>query len=215
MKNILVYGDSNTWGFVPGSLDNANLSFKRYARSQRYPGILAEELGIDFHVIEEGLNSRTTVFEDPLSEGVNGKVYLPACLNSHAPLDLVVIMLGTNDLKQCISSRPIEVAAGARQLVQTIKASNCGLGKKPEILLISPILVHDMNNAWVEMFEDGEAKSMCLARLYQQVAEYENCHFLDASKVANPSPKDGLHLDEKGHVALAQALSKQVQEIFA
>ena len=92
MKHVLVYGDSNSWGFEPGS-------GKRYGEEVRWTGVLAENLGSDTRVIEEGLNGRTTVFDDPLEPGRNGKTYLGPCLQSHHPLDLVILMLGTNDLK--------------------------------------------------------------------------------------------------------------------
>ncbi len=109
MKTILCYGDSNTHGFNPATQG-------RFSLSERWTGVLMRELGSDYHVIEEGLGGRTTVWDDPIMESRNGRDYLLPCLWSHKPLDLVIIMLGTNDLKDRFSLTPFDIAAGAGAL---------------------------------------------------------------------------------------------------
>ncbi|MGI9327147.1 MAG: GDSL-type esterase/lipase family protein, partial [Pseudomonadales bacterium] len=137
MKTILCYGDSNTWGRKPIAIMGA---LERFDRDTRWTGVLARQLGAEFQVIEEGLNSRTTVHDDPI-EGAhkNGKTYLYPCLESHAPLDLVVLMLGTNDLKRQFSFSAFNVARGIRALLDTVAsiAPKNG-GVKPQTLVIAP-----------------------------------------------------------------------------
>ena len=135
MKRILCYGDSNTFGYDPVTGD-------RYEPSIRWTGQLQTLLGSDYCIIEEGCNGRTTVFTDPKEPWKNGRNYLEACLNSHKPLDLVILMLGTNDLKTIYCASPAEVAAGAEtlvRLIQTFTAEKQGFA--PKILLVSPIFI--------------------------------------------------------------------------
>src|SRR6056297_2207238 len=119
MKRILCYGDSNTWGYVP-------LTGERYDETVRWTMLLQEKLGGDYKIIEEGLNGRTTVLDDPLEPGRNGLTYLGPCVQSQSPLDLVVLMLGTNDLKRRFSLAPEEIAMGLEKLVLAIAGSGAG-----------------------------------------------------------------------------------------
>ena len=129
MKNILCYGDSNTFGFIP-------VSGKRYSIDERWTGILQKLLGNEYRIIEEGLNGRTTVFEDPSKAGRNGKAYLEVCLESHKPIDLIIISLGTNDLKTKFSASENVIAQNMRRLILTVKNYDYGIGyNKPEILI--------------------------------------------------------------------------------
>ncbi|MFZ4768284.1 MAG: GDSL-type esterase/lipase family protein, partial [Roseimicrobium sp.] len=137
MKTILCYGDSNTWGFVPESITEAFP--RRHPRDVRWTGVLQRELGAEYHVIEEGQNGRTTVHDDPINLHRNGRTYLPACLESHKPIDLVVLMLGTNDLKAMFGLSAPEIAAGAGQLATVILRSDTGPhATAPKILLVAP-----------------------------------------------------------------------------
>ena len=121
-STILCYGDSNTWGFVPGS------EGERFSWEERWPGVLQGELGADYRVIEEGLSGRTTVLDNPLEPYRNGREYLLPCLQSHQPLDLVVIFLGTNDLGDRYSLPPLDIARGAAQLALLALRSETGPG---------------------------------------------------------------------------------------
>src|SRR6185503_2144360 len=132
MKTILCYGDSNTWGYEPATKE-------RYSRAERWTGILQRELGAEYYVVEEGLNGRTTVWDDPIEGYKNGKEQLIPCLTSHKPIDLVTIMLGTNDLKQRFSLSAYDIAEGAGVLVNIVQKSDCGPQEgAPKVLLMAP-----------------------------------------------------------------------------
>lgn len=133
MKTILCYGDSNTYGLKSDLVS-------RYPRNVRWTGILQEKLGSEYYVIEEGLGGRTTVWDDPVEDYKNGKKYLLPCLDSHKPLDLVIIMLGTNDLKSRFSVTPFDIGASMENLVKTIIKSDAGVDfQPPKILLVTPV----------------------------------------------------------------------------
>lgn len=207
MKNILCFGDSNTWGLNPADAS-------RYDRSIRWPGVLAALLGDDFHVVEEGLVGRTTVRDDPNDAHKNGLTYLPPCLESHQPLNLVVLMLGTNDLKHRFALSPEAVASSVQVLIDTILASPCGAnGSAPKLLLMAPPHVAGLT-ALAEMFVGAEEKSAALAPLYAAVAQEAGCHFLDAGPFAPASPRDGVHLDAQSHARLAEAVASQARAIL-
>jgi lysophospholipase L1-like esterase len=203
MPSILCYGDSNTWGYEPGT-------GRRYDSAIRWTGVLAAELGPSFHVIEEGLNGRTTVFTDPLAEFRNGKHFLTPCLESHKPLDIVAVMLGTNDLKCKFSATAYDIARGAATLVDLIQRSRTGPGdSSPDVLLIAPPPLARLTDL-AEMFEGGAAKALKLARYYQGVAAEFGCTFLDAASVAQSSDIDGIHLDPAAHAALGKAAARSL-----
>ena len=132
MKTILCYGDSNTHGFNPAN-------GLRYPRHVRWPGALADLLGAEYHVVEEGCNGRTTVHADPLEPWKDGKFYLKPCLNTHKPIDLVILMLGSNDLKKIFHADAAQAADGAGTLVyEILKFTEQKQGYQPQILLVSP-----------------------------------------------------------------------------
>lgn len=211
MKTILCYGDSNTWGYNPKTGE-------RLAHDKRWPGVLKNDLGDGYRVIEEGLNGRTTVWDDPFHGGYkNGKDYLIPCLSSHKPLDLVILFLGTNDLKMRFSLTPSEVTHGIRVLTDIILKSEAGLdGNPPELLLIAPPKVKTARHftRFSEEFEKGEEKSVKLGEYYLEVAREYGCEFLDASKVVQVSELDGIHLDVDEHIKLGHAITKKIKEIW-
>ena len=207
MKSILCFGDSNTWGWNP-------ITRTRYGRDERWPGVLRNELGTGYLVIEEGQNGRTTVWDDPIELHKNGYAYLPACLESHHPLDLVIIMLGSNDLKARFSVTAFDIAQSAGVLVDVVQKSAFGPeGQPPAVLLIAPSHLGNMTD-FAEMFEGGVEKSHKLGPYYRQVAEERGCHFLDASEIVFPNDADGAHLDRNGHEKLGRAVAAKVQAIF-
>jgi lysophospholipase L1-like esterase len=210
VKVILCYGDSNTWGYEPGTGN-------RYPRDRTWPGVLRKNLGEGYIVIDEGLNGRTTVWDDPTQlfpEKRNGLKYLIPCLESHMPLDLVIIMLGTNDLKKRFSLSPLEVAKGMRALVEAVKVSGAGPGGKPPgILLVAPPRIGQLFE-FAEELEGAEEKSKKLPGYYRLIAEEMGCEFLDASEIVSPSKIDGVHLDLNGHLRLGEALAIQVKRIL-
>jgi lysophospholipase L1-like esterase len=206
MKNILCFGDSNTWGYVPGTGN-------RYPRQIRWTGLLQNLLGDSFFIIEEGLNGRTTVLDDPTRIAKNGMTYLRPCLDSQAPIDLVVMMLGTNDCKHRFGLSAFDISEGVAMLVSIILQSGSGNnGKAPQILLISPPLIAAAPSK-ADLFSGAEEKSRQLAFHVQQVATNTASHFLDAAKHCSVSPIDGIHLDEAGHLALAQAIAGKINSL--
>jgi lysophospholipase L1-like esterase len=207
MNEILCFGDSNTWGYSPST-------GQRFSRDARWTGVLQAHLGSDFHVIEEGLNGRTTVWEDPLEGDKMGKRHLPPILESHAPLDIVVIMLGTNDLKKRFSAHAWDIAQGAGVLVDIVAASKAGRdGAAPPVLMIAPPPLGKLS-LWEGMFEGAVEKSRQLGKLYREVARLRGCHFLDGAEVIRSSDLDGIHLEEKEHRALGQTVAREIKKIL-
>ncbi|MGI6778927.1 MAG: SGNH/GDSL hydrolase family protein [Acetivibrionales bacterium] len=211
MKSILCYGDSNTWGY------NARTK-ERFSPDVRWTGILAKELGTGYRVIEEGLNGRTTVWDDPIEGYKNGKEYLIPCLESHRPLDLVIIMLGTNDLKKRFSLSAYDIASGAGVLAEIAMKSNTGYGgNPPRVLLISPILVGDIEKTeFAEMFDNKTSveRSKKFFENYKRIADELGCEFMNAAEFALPSPVDAIHLDPPEHEKLGKAVAAKVKEII-
>jgi len=207
MKTILCFGDSNTWGWNP-------VTQSRYGRDERWPGVLRNTLGEGYLVIEEGQNGRTTVWDDPVERHKNGAAYLPPCLESHYPLDLVIIMLGTNDLKMRFSVPACDIAQSAGVLVDIVQKSAFGPdGAAPQVLLLAPPPLTRLSD-FAEMLEGGVEKSRLFGLYYRQVAEEHNCHFLDAGQIVVSSDVDGVHLDPGEHEKLGEAVAAKVIEIF-
>jgi lysophospholipase L1-like esterase len=207
MKRILCYGDSNTWGTDP-------ISGERLDDQTRWTRVLARSLGPDYEVIEEGLGGRTTVWEDPIEGYKNGYTYLLPCLETHSPLDLVVIMLGTNDLKKRFSLTAYDIAQGAGVLVIAVQKSTCGReAKAPPVLLMAPPPVSKLTD-FAEMFEDAEDKSKKLGVRFRQVAQELGCAFLDTSSVIVSSQADGIHFDSAEHAKLGLAIAGIIREIL-
>lgn len=208
MKTILCYGDSLTWGYDPATGN-------RIAKDKRWPGVLRQILGPEYSIIEEGLNGRTTVWNDPLHGGYkNGMKYLIPCLASHRPIDLVILFLGTNDLKIRFSLSAAEIAQGIRVLVNIVLKSESGLGgSSPKLLLIAPPHITNLSNFAPE-FESGKSKSRQLGAYYNQVAEEYDCSFLDSSKVVVSSDIDGIHLDSEEQIKLGYKIAEIVEKIL-
>ena len=200
---ILCFGDSNTWGFNPAN-------GARHPFGSRWTTLLAHTLGNGYRIIPEGMNGRTTVFEDPVEPGRNGLEYLLPCLVSHKPLDAVVIMLGTNDTKERFGLLPVDIALGMKRLVKLVQASDCGPGgKAPRVGIIAPAHV---NQAIVSgVFTGGPARSALLAQEYANVAKELGCAFLDASRCVSCGMPDGIHLDAQGHSTLGAEVARWIQ----
>jgi lysophospholipase L1-like esterase len=207
MLEVMCFGDSNTWGYDP-------VSQQRFPGSVRWTGIMQAALGSGFRVIEEGLNGRTTVWEDPVEGDKVGKRHLMPCLESQAPLDLVVLMLGTNDTKRRYSAPAKDIAAGVGVLLDIVARSAAGReGKAPPVLVVAPVPLTKMTE-FAEIFEGGAEKSRMLAPLYAEVAKAHGCPFFDAGKIMTCSDADGLHFDAPGHKVLGEALAKEVKKIL-
>lgn len=206
-KRILCFGDSLTWGWNPENRD-------RFSRRERWTGILGSLLGEMYEIVAEGLNGRTTGFDDPIEGDKNGKKHLPMLLETHRPLDLVIIMLGTNDLKRRFNLHPAEIAQSAAELVRVVQQSRTGRnGNAPAVLLVAPPPIGPLS-AEMAIFEGGEEKSKMLGYYYHLWARLLGCHFFDAQEVVVTSPLDGIHWDRENNRAFAEALAKIILEIL-
>ena len=200
---ILCFGDSNTWGYEPGTA-------LRYGPSVRWPGVLQSLLGPAYTVIEEGLNGRTTVWEDPLMPGRNGKEYLLPCIESHRPFDLLIIALGTNDLKVKFSASPQDIARGLAALVKIMRAAATEWGgNAPRVLLIAPPRIGKLTEM-AEIFTGAAEKSERLSAWIDRTARELNCEFLDAAPLLTTDDRDGIHLNAEAHQKLAEAVSQKI-----
>lgn len=202
MKRILCFGDSNTYGYIPEGTG-------RYGADIRWTGRLQKKLTSEAVIIEEGLCGRTTVFQDELRPGRRGVEILPVLLESHNPLDLVIVMLGTNDCKTVYGASAEVIGKGIEKIVRQIKS----IAPQAEILLISPILLGE--NVWKPEYDpefsiESVQVSKKLKAVYKKIAEKNNCMFLAASDIAQPSEVDQEHLDAKGHEELANGIYERI-----
>ena len=210
MKRILCFGDSNTWGYVPLSPS------ERFPDEVRWTGVLQSALGAGYRVTEEGQNGRTTVFDDPYETICkNGSKHLPVILESHKPLDLVIIMLGTNDLKTHLGQSARTIAAGAGVLVDRVLASDSGPEQGiPKVLLISPAQVADARCPFGRIFDGAAATSCGFAEAYREEAQLRGIPLLNAAEHVIVPKSDCIHFDAAGHAALGAAVAVKVQEIL-
>ena len=191
LKTVVCFGDSNTWGYVAGT------EWERYPRDVRWPARLATALAGEAEVIAEGLNGRNATIESPVAEGRNGLPYLVPCLRSHAPVDLLVIYLGTNDAYWL---EPIMVAGSIGRLVKVARAAEAGPGRGAmDVLVVCP-----------PPFGGHE-----LAPAFREVCDELRCELLDLDGVATYSKLDDIHLDEAGHIAVAAAVEERVRQMLA
>ncbi|MBR5938915.1 MAG: SGNH/GDSL hydrolase family protein [Clostridiales bacterium] len=210
MTTVLCYGDSNTYGYDPKT-------GLRYSEDVRWPGVLSSLLGENYHVVEEGCNGRTTVTDDPVEGWKNGLDYLRPCLNSHKPVDIVVLMLGTNDLKEIFHLTAGEIADNAGILVDVIQSfTKEKQGFVPKIVLISPPEIgKDMpNSVFSQSFAPRSIEeSKKFPKEYRRIADSRGCLFLNAAEFIYPSDADSLHLTEEGHRILAEKVAQIVRSI--
>jgi lysophospholipase L1-like esterase len=202
MRTVLCFGDSNTFGTVPGS-DN-----ERYPPAVRWPGVLGGELGPDWRVIEEGLPGRTSIHEDPLSPHRRGADYLPPCLASHAPLDAVVIFLGTNDLKSRFAGGAYELARGVGLLVEIVLGSGAGPdGRAPRVVVLGlPRLASIAQDG----FEGAAEKAEQLPSQLERVVHDAGAELLQLAELVSYSAVDGIHLDADGHAVVGSAVARRL-----
>lgn len=207
MKTIVCFGDSNTWGYDP-------VTKGRFGRDVRWTGVLRQTLGEGYLIIEEGLNGRTTVWDDPIGYFKNGRDYLIPCLDSHCPFDLITIMLGTNDLKKRFSVSAYDIADSAGMLVDIVQRSKTGLNDNPpKVLLLCPPPV-TMLTDFAQMFEDSQEKSRRLAEEFKRVAAEFGCELLDTSTVIVSSDLDGIHFEQGEHQKLGRAVAAKVKQML-
>ncbi|WP_395168368.1 SGNH/GDSL hydrolase family protein [Piscirickettsia salmonis] len=210
MKTILCYGDSLTWGYNP---ENSG----RYSFDQRWTGVLQENLGDDYRVIEAGLNGRTTIYDDPMMDGVmrNGAAFLPVYLESNMPVDLVIFLLGTNDLKAHISGQANEIALGCGSLVRKALYSCMGPnGGAPQVLLLSPPHLGETSGLMNTIFGSQKEVSMQISSHYENVAEFFKIAYLDTAPFISAAPGEGVHLLAEENIKLGRAVAEKVKGIL-
>ena len=209
MTTVLCYGDSNTFGYIPET-------GMRYQRDIRYPGRLQKLLGDTYDVIEEGCNGRTTIHDDPIDGWKNGLDYLKPCLNSHKPVDLVVLMLGSNDLKATFNLTAKEIAENVAVIVDVIQTFTAEKqGFIPKIILISPPeLGRNIRTSpfYGAFYEAAVEESKKFPEYYRAVAEKFGCIFYNAAEDIYPSEVDSLHLTEDGHRILAEKVYEIIKQ---
>jgi lysophospholipase L1-like esterase len=209
-KRILCFGDSYTWGYDPGS-------DVRIPADTRWTGVLQNELGFDFEVIEEGLSSRTLVSKDPRpgKEGRPGKNYLIPCLDSHTPLDLVILFLGTNELKDRFNMSAEDIAQILElEFVKPITTRVTLYNKvPPKLLIVSPPLLDINNTHTKDIFSGAAEKNQQLHQLYAEIAQRQGCYFFDAASLLTVGD-DGIHLDVENNKKFGIAISDLIKQII-
>ena len=213
MRRIVCFGDSNTWGYKA-------ITGERYSEQVRWPCLLQNHLGFDYKVEEEGLNGRTASFDDPIGEHRSGVEYIECCLATNAPIDLLIIMLGTNDLKKYYSASAYIINRGMERLLKKIIKSDSGInGMPPKILLVSPIEIGKnicQCGITSKVFDETSVRNSRELKLYyRELAQTYHCDFLCASDLAGPCIEDAVHLDPQGHADLAKAFYSKIIEIFS
>ncbi len=211
MKQIFIYGDSLTWGIVPGTRE-------RLPFDKRWPHVLEKHLNRDnenYRVIENCLNGRRTAWQDPFKSGRNGLEGIEQQMEIYSPLELVILMLGTNDFQSVHNNTAWHAAQGLKSLVLAIQRAPVEPTLKiPPILIIAPPEISEPRGDAVEKFFEGDDRCAGLAEEYSNISNELGCHFFDAGEVIKPSPFDGVHLDANGHHKLGDALLKKVSEIL-
>jgi lysophospholipase L1-like esterase len=205
VKTVLAYGDSNTHGTAPM---RDVLDQRRYGPDERWAGHAAAELGDGFRIIEEGLPGRTTVLDDPIAgEHKNGRTMLLGILESHRPLDAVVLMLGTNDLKAQFCLSAANIAGGVERLARIIAQSETGPDSSaPRLLIVAPPPIEEIG--WIGVgFAGGRARSLGLGAAMAAVAVRVGAGFLDAGAHVIVSAIDGIHYEREAHAVLGRAIS--------
>lgn len=209
-KHILCYGDSNTWGYAPGQ---EGVRLPTYVR---WPGVLSKLLRTNFRITEEGLCGRTTVFDDPFSPGLerNGLKLLATILDSHKPVDLLIIFLGTNDLKTCFSATAADIAKGVELLVRSAQRPEFGSNGQtpPDVLVICPLTIWEVPTAFGPMFKGGRENSQDLRDAFRLMSKRTGVPLLYAEDFIASDPSDGIHLSADSHGILGQEVAKWILE---
>ena len=214
----MCFGDSNTWGFMPRleqpTLDATN----RYPFDVRWTGLLQARLGAGYHIIEEGLNGRTTMFDCPMEDHRNGLKDIDMLLVTHTPLDLVIIMLGTNDTKLTLGMTPHVIARGVERLIERVRTGSHGPGgAAPEVLVVAPIRMGEhVADRWIggEFDLASLEKDRQLAPAFEAVARRAGAHFLDAGAHITADDADCIHMNADGHAKLAELMADAVKAIL-
>tara|TARA_B110000483_G_scaffold234349_1_gene304277 strand:+ start:2102 stop:2740 length:639 start_codon:yes stop_codon:yes gene_type:complete len=211
MKQILVYSDSLTWGIIPGTR-------RRLEFNDRWTGYMENLLnqnGVEVRIIENCLNGRRTVWNDPFLPGRKGDVGIEQVIEMHSPLDLVIIALGTNDFQSMHSFNAWHSAQGIRTILNRVKSAPLEPGMPaPSLLIVTPPLIKTPKGPIAPKFKGGEVKILGLAEEYKKISDELQCHYFDCSSVTTSSKVDGVHLDKDQHHLVGAAISRLVATIL-
>lgn len=218
-KHILCYGDSNTWGCIGKWVEN-DIPSERFDPEHRWPTVLQKELGDRFHIVEEGLGGRTTIYTRPGEEWKSGLSCFKACLHSHRPLELVIIMLGTNDLHVNLDLTEETLGDGIRQFFPILREKPCAgpNNTPPKVLLIAPPEVcpsapEGRTHVYAKFREEtGRRLSLAFPTVYEKIAKEQGCWFFNSQCCTHPGPADGVHIDAGSHMALGKELAVYIRE---
>ena len=208
---ILCFGDSLTWGYHPVKRD-------RYGEDERWTGILQSLLGDGYKVIEEGQNSRTIATDDPTEGEKNGLSYIIPCLESQRPLDLMVLLLGTNDMKRRYGYSAEDIAGEMERFLEKVWTYNhFHLNDVMKIVLMSPPVVGEnvQGTSMRDAFDLERTVQISreLQEWYRHLAETYGCFYLDTSQTVKVSPTDGVHLDPEGNQKMAEAVYEMILRV--
>ncbi|KNG93499.1 SGNH/GDSL hydrolase family protein [Pseudaestuariivita atlantica] len=212
MRTILTFGDSNTHGSRPTPPDGRSVG--RYGPSKRWPTVMAADLAGDWHLVEEGLPGRTTQYEDPgMPANMDGHAGLLMALKSHAPVDVLTIMLGTNDLKTRFAATPMTIAGGIAGMLDLAQSPEMAEAHPAlRILLICPPPIREIG-VFANQFIGGEGTSLQLRDMLATLANARDVAYLDAGSVIRVSDVDGIHFDPDAHRALGRAVAAKVSTL--
>jgi lysophospholipase L1-like esterase len=206
---VLCYGDSNTYGAIP-------TTHERRPTDKRWTGILQNKLGNNFEIIEEGLSARTIDIDDPKHKGKNGLEYIFPCLASHYPINIIILMLGTNDLKYRFNKTSQDVANGIQKILNEIlESAKEEETKLPKIILVCPPVISEAvkENQGKDKFENAEEKSKLLPILYKEIAIKNKIFFVNLQDKIKFSNSDGLHYDLESHEIIANIFEKEILKL--
>lgn len=206
MATVLCYGDSLTWGSVPNG--------GRFPPHLRWPQLLQTMLGESHQVINNGLPGRTTIWEDPFREGRNGLTYIQAALEIFGPVKVLIIMLGTNDLKRYFNVGAYEASKGVEKIIQRARLPLEAGFPYPEIIVVAPPNIDSPKGEMRDVFAGAEEKSQFFHQYYQNVAAANHCEFVNAAGLISASTVDGVHLDSEANHHLAEALLPKVTDLL-
>lgn len=205
IRHIVCYGDSNTHGYYPAT---DGTGFGRYGENERWPKLLQRLLGDGFLVFEEGLTGRTTAYDDPMRESMNGLHSIYSCLMSHEPVDLLIIMLGTNDVKDRFGLEASDIADGMYRVIRKAESLPAWREKTPKVLLMSPPVIRE---DWNEAYHQ---KSAALPSKYEMMAKENGWYYISAGRYCAFNEIDHMHLTRESHAILANIVKEMILTIF-
>ena len=205
MINILCFGDSNTFGFIPGNGE-------RYKKDERWSGIISNLLDSDYAVTEAGCNNRTAFSNNPAGDLFTGTKAIVPYLKNHDDWDLIILAVGANDLQFAYNVSINEFYEGMKSFIQLVHSHT-----KAQILLVCPssIKKNVLNSFFSQMFDETSIeKSLHLPEIYEKLAKEQNLYYIDLNSISETSDDDGLHYTKQGHKKIAQAITKKIKKIF-